>query len=157
LGDVHAGQNALVTVPDQRAAVWIEGNVPANARFLINSFSAYGGNNIVGGDAGWWLPLLAHRATNVPPLNYAFEQGPRPDFRLWTNALPAEIQSKGINSPEVLSELAARGIGYVYIGQLRGQVNNPGEPLLVAGDLAVSAHYRLIYHQDRVWVFQVAQ
>jgi len=157
LGDVHAGQSALVTAPDQRAAAWIDNHVPADARFLVNSFAAYGGNNIVGADAGWWLPLLAHRATNVPPLNYAVERGPRPDYRLWTNALPAEIQSKGIDSPEVLSELAARGIGYVYIGQLRGQVNNPGQPLLVAGDLAVSPHYRLIYHQDRVWVFQVSQ
>jgi hypothetical protein len=155
LSDLDASDNALVTAPDLRAAAWIENNTPVDGHFLVNSFPTYGGSTVVGSDAGWWVPLLAHRQISLPPLNYGVEQGPRADYRVWINALPAEIAAKGIDDPSVLRDLNDRGINYVFIGQRRGQVNNPGDPVLEPGQLVLSAHFHLVYHQDRIFIFTI--
>jgi hypothetical protein len=156
LSDINLAQSALVTEPDERAAAWIQENTKPDAVFLVNAFFAYGGSSVVGSDAGWWLPLLARRRTTLPPLNYASEEGPRPDYREWINALPLEIQTKGISSPQVVALLHQRGITHVYIGQRQGQVNAPGPALLPVEQLLASPNFRSVYHQDRVWVFEVA-
>jgi hypothetical protein len=156
LRDVLPSQFALVTWPDVRAAAWIQENLPEDARFLVNSFSAYGDTVVVGSDAGWWLPLLAGRSTTLPPLTYASETVPTPDYREWVNSLTAEIASKGIDNPDVLESLQARDATHVYIGQQQGSVNRP-VPLLKPGDMLSSTHFTPVYHQDRVWIFKINQ
>lgn len=153
--DVQISQHALVTYPDLRAMEWIRKNTPRNAQFLINSFFAYGGSVIVGSDAGWWLPLLSGRGNTVPPLNYGSEQGPFPGYRLWINQMTALIQKKGIDHPITIDELKKRRITHVYIGQQQGRVNYLGPDRIDPKVLGSSNHYRLIYHQDRVWIFEV--
>jgi len=147
--------HALVTRPDIRAAEWIQENTPQDARFLVNSFFAYDDTVIVGSDGGWWLPLLAQRQTTLPPLTYGSEGGPRPDYVQWINALTTEIQNKGIAHPDVLALLRERGVTHVYIGQRQGRVNYGGPYVLEPGQLLASPNFRLVYHQDRVWVFEV--
>jgi hypothetical protein len=56
----------------------------------------------------------------------------------------------------VLAELRARGITHVYLGQRQGGVNNPVPPLEPARLLGSPA-FRLLYHQDRVWIFELAR
>jgi hypothetical protein len=155
LGDTQAMSSALVTRPDIRAAEWIQENTPQDARFLVNSFFAYGGTLIAGSDGGWWLPLLAKRQTTLPPLTYGSEQGPRIDYIIWVNTLTSEIQDKGITHPDVLALLRERGVGYVYVGQREGRVNYDGPNILNPDKLISSPLFRLIYHQDRVWIFEV--
>ncbi len=157
MGDVQVSRHALVTYPDLRAMEWIRGNTPRNARFLVNSFFAYGGSVVVGSDAGWWLPLLGERGNTVPPLNYGSEQGPFSEYRVWVNELTALIQEKGIDHPDTVSELQKRGVTHVYIGQQQGRVNYRGPDTLDPIVLQASEHYRVLYHQDRVWVFEVGQ
>ena len=123
----------------------------------MNAFPAYGGALVAGSDAGWWLPILAHRRTNLPPLNYGNEQGPNADYRLWVNALPADMASKGVDDPSVLSELHARGLTYVYIGNRDGRVNNAAGPHLEGEQFSASSHYRLVYREDRVWIFEILE
>ena len=156
LREVQPAEFALVTWPDEHAAAWIRENVPEDARFLVNSFFAYGETSIVGSDAGWWLPLLTGHATSLPPLTYTSESGPRPDYREWVNDLTAEIMAKGIDHPDVLESLQSRNITHVYIGQQQGTVNNP-VPLLIPKIMLASPHFTPIYHQDRVWIFKVNQ
>ncbi len=86
LQDVAIRLDALAVRPDMRAADWIQANTPPDAGFLVNSFFAYGGASIVGSDGGWWLPYLAQRQTNLPPLTYTAEKGPTPDYIAWVNA-----------------------------------------------------------------------
>ncbi len=155
MGDVHVPQHALVTYPDLRAMEWIKENTPRDARFLINSFFAYGGSVVVGADAGWWLPLLGGRGNTVPPLNYGSEQGPFPGYRVWINELTVLIWEKGIDHPDTIIELQKRGITHVYIGQQQGGVNYQGPDRLNPRVLQASNHYQVIYHRDRVWVFKV--
>ena len=155
LGDVHPAAHAMVLRPDMRAMAWIRENTPEKACFLINSFFAYGGSVIVGSDGGWWLPLLAGRANTVPPLNYGTERGPWPGYRAWINELTRHLQTAGMDDPRTLELLRERGITHVYIGQQQGRVNYTGADILVPEVLLASAHYRPVYHQDRVWVFEV--
>jgi hypothetical protein len=155
--DMDIPQHALVTRPDVQAMAWIRENTSKDARFLVNSLFAYGSSVIAGSDGGWWLPLLAGRANTVPPLNYGTEKGPQPDYREWVNALSVEIRDKGIDHPDVLALLRERGITYVYIGQRQGRVNYDGPHVLDAQELLASPAFRLIYHQDRVWVFDLAE
>jgi hypothetical protein len=155
LGDLQVTTSALVTSSDVRAAEWLQKNTPLDARFLVNSFFAYGGSAIVGSDGGWWLPLLAQRQTTLPPLNYSFDQGPRPDYVHWINALTGEIQNKGVTHPDVLTLLRERGVSHVYIGQRQGRVNYGGPYVLEPGQLLASPDFHLVYHQDRVWVFEI--
>ena len=155
LGDLRVAQHALVTRPDIRAATWIQEHTAPDARFLVNSFFAYGGTVVAGSDGGWWLQLLARRQTSLPPFTYGFEQGPVPDYREWVNALTAEIQQKGIEHPDVLATLRERGITHVYIGQRQGRVNYDGPHVLDPNRLLAIPHFRPIYHLDRVWIFEV--
>lgn len=155
IGDMRVQQHALALQPDVEAMAWIRENTPADARFLVNSFFAYGDALVVGSDGGWWLPLLAERANTVPPLNYGAEQGPWPGYRLWVNELTGQIQDRGACDPETVEMLRARGITHVYIGQQQGRVNYSGPHVLVAQDLLSSSYYRPIYHQDQVWVFEL--
>jgi hypothetical protein len=155
LHDIRPGASTLVTAPDLRAAAWVAANTPPDAGFLVNAFAAYGGSSVVGSDAGWWLPLLAKRRASVPPLTYAMERGPRDQYRDYINELPAAIQAQGIDHPEVLRSLRERGLTYIYVGQRQGAVNNPGAPLLAPAQLLASPHFRPLYHEDRVWVFEM--
>jgi hypothetical protein len=126
LKDVQPENYALVTRPDVRAAKWITENISADARFLVNSFLAYGNTTVVGSDGGWWLPLLAYCSTTLPPINYASEDGPKSGYREWINALTETVNAQGIDAPETLTLLEERSITHVYIGQRQGQVNNLG-------------------------------
>jgi hypothetical protein len=157
IGDMRIEQHALALQPDVEAMAWIRENTPPEARFLVNSFFAYGGSVIVGSDGGWWMPLLAGRANTVPPLNYSAEQGPWPEYRLWVNELTTIIQDRGVADPATVDELHRRGITHVYVGQRQGRVNYGGPYVLSPDVLRQSPYYRPIYHRDQVWVFELVQ
>jgi hypothetical protein len=152
--DLNLADHALVTRPDLRAAEWIRENTSNDARFLVNSFFAYGDSSVVGSDGGWWLPLLSLRQTTLPPLTYSSERGARPNYQEWINSLPAEILDQGVEDPDVLMKLSKRGVTYIYIGQQQGLVNYSG-PTLDPKTLMSSNHFREIYNQDRVWIFEI--
>jgi hypothetical protein len=152
LNTVDIRQFSLLTRPDLRAFDWIRKNTPDDSGFLVNSFFAFNNSLNVGSDGGWWLPLLTKRDSSTPPINYGTEKGPRPDFRLWINALPIAIQKEGLDSQSVKSMLGERGLNYVYIGQKQGSVNSP-EPLLDSSTLLKDPDFHLVYQQDRVWIF----
>jgi hypothetical protein len=155
LADFRPDLYTLVTRPDRRAYEWIKTNSGGDSRILVNSFPAYGGYAIAGSDGGWWVPLLAERETNLPPLNYSFEQGPWPGYRQWVNELTTVLIDKGVDDPDVLAMLSERRISHVYIGQRGGRVGYDGPLILDPIDLQNSPNYQPIYHQDRVWIFEL--
>lgn len=145
---------ALTTRADLRAFEWIQDNLPVDSKFLVNAFFAYEGSAIVGSDAGWWLPLLAKRETNLPPLLYLTERGPRTDYPAWVNQMVTQIHHSGLGDSTVLNELKRRGIEYLFIGQRQGLVNT-SQPLIKLDTLINHPGFELVYHQDRVWIFQI--
>ena len=53
---------------------WIRENVPENALFLIDVVEFdWSPGWMVGIDAGYWIPLLTHRTTVLPPMIYSLE------------------------------------------------------------------------------------
>ena len=154
LYDVHSNENAMVTVPDLRAADWIQANTSPGSRFLVNSFFAYNGTIIVGSDAGWWLPLIAHRPTSLPPMSYVTEDGPTPDYARQTNDFLAEVLNKGVTQLDVIKLLVDRNIQYIFIGQRQGRVNFNG-PVLEPDQLLASPAFTPVYRQDQVWIFKM--
>jgi hypothetical protein len=156
LSDVHAGQAALLTRPDLRAAAWIQANLPEDASFLVNSQSGFGSQWNLGSDAGWWLPLVSQRKATVPPMIYTVEQGAQPDLIEQTNSLAQAIREQGVNHPDTLALLAERGITHVFIGQRHS--NQPGGPFALQPDQMLNQPaFRLIYHDDRVWIFEIVR
>ena len=136
--------HVLVTKADEEAMAWIRENIPHDAKFLTNFFFAYGDSLIVGSDAGWWIPLLTGRKNTTPPINYASEGSLDPDYRFEINEFARKIQNS--NPSEAFSLLRENGITHVYIGQKGGDL--PVEEFLQ------SCYYRVVYHQNRVWIFE---
>ena len=154
IAEVAPSQFALVTRPDVEAAAWIQVHTSETAKFLINGFLTDGDISVVGADAGWWLPLLAYRAVTIPPLTYMMEDNFDPDFRTQVLSLGMSLRDEGLTSPNVLAQLTAEGVTHIYIGQQQGHVNWGG-PVLNPLELAANKHFRVVYHQDRVWIFEV--
>jgi hypothetical protein len=154
LSDVQPARFALFQRPDARAAGWIRANTPPDARFLVNSFAAYGGGLIAGSDGGWWLPLSAGRATTQPPLNYGNEREPVQGYITWINALPNALKADGLSATNIRL-LKDRGVGYIYVGQAHGMIGAEGPALLDPAVLLNDGRLRLLYRQDRVLVFEI--
>jgi hypothetical protein len=53
--------------------------------------------------------------------------------------------------------LRERGVTHVYIGQRQGRLNYDGPGILEPRQLLASPHFRPVYHEDRVWVFEVVR
>lgn len=155
LSDLDPRSHALVTRPDVRAAAWIRENTPPESRFLVNSFFAYGGTSPVGADGGWWLPLLAERQVTVPPLAYGGEVPLEAEARLRIQEMNIRAHESALDDPALLALLQAEGVTHVYVGQRQGRVNSSGENAINPHLLAESPSYRLVYQQDRVWIFEV--
>jgi hypothetical protein len=155
IADVTPANYALATAPDLRAAAWIEANTPAEAKFVINSFSAYGGEVLVGADGGWWLPLLAHRTVDIPPLLYFSEapSSPQANDEIWQ--IDEALRKYGLHAAMTRDTLRQYGYRYIYIGHRQGAVNNPSPAILQPAELAADPGWELVYHQDRVWIFRV--
>jgi hypothetical protein len=146
--------HTLLTRPDQRASAWITRRLPVEARLLTNTLIAYGGSSVVGTDGGWWLPISAGRKNFPPPLTYASELGPTPNYADEVTELGKQLNAARPGDPKFLELLKSAGMDYIYIGQLQGVVNNPNPPLRPA-ELLADSHFRKVYHADRVWIFQV--
>lgn len=138
---------ALVTDADLQAMQWIREHTPETAKFLANSFAAFGGNATVGSDAGWWIPILAGRENNVPPITYAHEASFEPGYAAQINDFARKVEGLSLGTGEAASLLRSHGITHVYVGQKGGTIR--------ADELEQSGYYRVAYHEDGVWVFEV--
>ena len=79
---------------------WIENNTHPEDLFAVDAFQFdWSPGWVVGIDAGYWIPLLAHRTTTLPPMIYPVEWGKLPhllyDVRceqsyFYTNTIPKE-------------------------------------------------------------------
>ncbi len=144
----------LVTAADEKALAWVRQNTPEEAKFLANSFFAYGGSLIAGSDAGWWIPLLADRENTIPPLVYGSELGPDPGYVERVNAVTRFLEENALTDPEIVRYLGEQAITHVFVGE-------KGGPLLDPAVLQASPYYRAMYkppaEAQGPWVFEVVQ
>jgi hypothetical protein len=107
----------LTTPADVEALAWIEENVSSDARFLINvehwQYDVYRGT-----DGGWWIPLLSHRATVLPP-GVFYGLG---DRRYILEVKEVAEQIRGIDgcTPAFWKVVREQRITHIYIGAKGG-------------------------------------
>ena len=145
----------MVFPADQMAMKWIQEDTPADARFLVNGFTIYNETSSVGSDAGWWIPLLAHRENTMPPQYALFNEKPLTSgYTQAVTQLVKDLQTNSPVSPEGLRLLCLWGVTHAYVGQAQGRVAYEEiVPLLPVEELMASPAFELIYQQDRVRVF----
>jgi hypothetical protein len=154
LSDMRPNTGVLITQPDLRAAHWMRANLPKSAFVLVNMFAAYAGTLSVGTDGGWWLPLLAGTRTTLPPATYSFEQPTQADYRAQVARFTALATAQQMSQPAWAQSLKEAGITHIYVGQRQGRVNYGG-PNLSPPQLLANPALRLVYHEDRVYLFEV--
>lgn len=152
----------LSTQPDLQAAEWINEHLPGDAFFLINGIVYANGVSAVGGDAGWWLPTLTGRGVTIPP-QYALgaEKPILPGYSETVTYLVRRLFQILPDTAEARQLLCSYPypISHVYLGQRRGLVARelptpPPRSMLPAESLLQDPAFRLIYHRDRVMIFE---
>jgi hypothetical protein len=151
-GAIAERQFALLGPEDVPAMEWVRANTPPDARFLVDTLSAYSGTGVVGIDGGMWLPLAAGRGTTVPPLTYASERAEQPGYAEGLVPAIKRLQELGLASQQAVAQLRAEGVGYVYVGPHR---NPDAKGWIDAAQLRDSPLWRLVYERDGVQIFQL--
>ena len=161
--DILDVRNQLVRPADLRAMEWIRANTKTDARFLVNAFPAYGGTLIAGKDGGWWIPLLAGRQTNLPPITYGSEQGLTSNYRREINDFAARLRGKpltdgapvqiDLTTPAARAQLRAAGITYIYQGAYQSPGSNVDE--IDVTTLRGDAHFKAVYAEGGVEIFEL--
>lgn len=142
---VHPWNDNVLT-EDVQAMAWIEEQLPESALFAINTLEFPFMRGFVAGiDAGYWIPVLAHRGSVTYPLIYSFENLLDPDYVERIHAF-AQAQSDLASEPGIRA-LEALKVTHVYLGKKGGPIDPA--PLLA------SERFQLIYDQDGVMIFQV--
>jgi hypothetical protein len=155
---IQPGVYSYITRPDTLASEWIREYIPQDSLFFVEGIM-YKWHSILGGDAGWWLPLLAGRKNTMPPQYALLNEEPiQPDYTKRMVSLVESMQTIPIDSLQAISMLCEEGVTHVYIGQLQGwaALKMLGAPQLFSPTILLnSPYYSEIYHQDRVYVFSL--
>jgi hypothetical protein len=140
--------NALVTPADLAAAAWLRAHTPADARVAVSTvIFPWAPDYVVGVDAGYWLPLLAGRATTALPMLYPGERGA--DSRAVAQMVAvAEALRDAPAALQTAVLLRSIGVGYVY--------HSGRSPVPSLTALAGNPALRLVYDQDGVRIWTVA-
>ena len=108
----------LATDADLEAIEWIDDNLPAEARFLINvTHWQYGSYR--GVDGGWWVTPLTKRMTSLP--NGLYGMGDQ-DYVDQVNAVAVQLNNIDGCSPEFWDLVDKGGWTFVYLTQGRGSI-----------------------------------
>jgi len=107
----------LTTQADVEALAWIQENIPSDARFLIN-VKRWQGNVYRGTDGGWWIPLLSHRATVLPP-GVLYAWGSR-RYRLKIKEIAEQVREIDGCTSEFWKFVQEQHITHIYIGAKGG-------------------------------------
>lgn len=146
---------ALVTQPDVKAMQWIRDNTPQDARFLVEGFRIYNGTSAVGSDAGWWISLLTGRQNTMPPQYALLSEIPStPNYSKDVVALVTGLENNSLDSEIGLHLLCEQDITHIYIGQGQGEIGYGATQLFSPDMVAESQAYQLIYHHDRVYIYE---
>jgi hypothetical protein len=109
----------------------------------------------VGGDGGWWLPLLSSRRNTMPP-QYALNETSQPkDYTRKVVDLVTVLETNKPDSPSGLSAICQMGVSYVYIGQRQGLVGFAVKQLFNRDLFLMSDKFIEIYRQDRVSILSI--
>jgi len=128
------------------AMEWIDSHLPRLAFLVTNgTLIPWSPGWVVGIDAGYWAPLLAHRDATPPTMNYPLE---------WADKNSPELESLAI-FPVLVEQsesdwhtlFVEHGITYV--------LSCDSQWPLTPSKLPRQDKLRLVYHQDRILLYEV--
>lgn len=164
--DIFPARHQMVTTPDLHAVQWMQNNLPATAKIMTAGEEEFK-NMVTGTDAGVWLAYLAQLNTTSLPMIYTTEKPTQVgyfqelvDFHQQSIALTKQNDTVGF-----AQLLEGYQVDYVFVGQQQGQTH---KPKLIGTDnslppnpdgispafLQSVPNLQVIYHQDRVWMFE---
>ena len=136
-----------VLAQDLPAVRWVSNHTPADALFMVNTFSFdFMPEYVIGSDAGGWLPVLAKRRAVTAPMTYPIE-------RSQIEGYPQQIRqladlSGDLATPRAVEKLRSLGVTHVFVGQRGGPIQ--------VDKLLASPDYELLYHDNGVYVFRLS-
>lgn len=130
---------------------WIRHSTSDDARFYVNSFTAYGDTVYAGSDGGWWLPFLSGRASNLPNILYGIETGSLPGLHQRVFRENEAIQAYPIGSPQAANALRSAGYAYLY----NGPSANPPDEYITVAQLVDSPYFEEVYNRDGVTIWRI--
>ncbi len=138
----------LVEPADVEAASWLRQNTPRGACFVVTT-GPWQLGTFRGLDAGYWLPLLARRASTIPA---SFYNDGEVAYALTVNRV-AEVLARGdrITDEQLLAVMAESGARYVYVGP----ASQSKDAALSASRLEVVRELERIYDRGGVSVFRL--
>jgi hypothetical protein len=133
---------------------WIIKNTPSDAVFLVEGQS-FKGTSIIGGDAGWYLPVLTKRRNTMPPqYALAFEKSIDPNYNQDMIDLVFQLEETQLSDSSVIPLICKNGITHVYIGQRQTYVSPQAKQSFFSKtEVMQNPAFELIYQQDRVSIF----
>ena len=174
---IDQGSFGYVHPPDLKALEWIRSNTPTNSAFLISSQFSYVGRGVTASDAGMWIPLLTRRSVSLPALSTWMERPVEVGFFEKARLLAAYTQpvddptqvdpstqqrlvglgiletTEPITSTRTLRAMQQRGITHIYSGAPEGHSTPRLDINAMQKD---TQHFRLVYDQEGVLIFEVA-
>jgi hypothetical protein len=135
----------LATPADRAALQWVRSNTPADARFAVNTW-VWLGDIYAGSDGGYWLPVLADRASIMPPALYAAAL-PEAEWRAMNVGLARLAAATNLDDPALRAELAEQGVTHLYLGTRPGSL----KPEEIDG----KPYVRLVYREGGVSVYEL--
>ncbi len=128
---------------DERAAHWVEENLPPDTTIMINP-AKWGYGMYVGSDGGYWISPLSGRLTFPPTLLYAHGQ---PEEYSKINRQVREVLASVHDPADLAQNMKRLGSDYLYLGAQGGLIS----PKLILE----SPLFEIIYHEDGVWIFRL--
>lgn len=135
-----------ITQADLDAMEWIKANTPSDAVFAINTYF-WLPNAVCGADAGYWIPYFTGRKTTTDTLLYSLQPKEYVEHILALSTVVKKLES----DVQVLADLRAMGVEYIYVGAMGG-IDSPG---LSAALLSGSELVQLLYSTEDVAIFQI--
>jgi hypothetical protein len=138
----------FVAAADVEALRWAAANLPADAKFVVNTHF-WLPTAPHGTDGGYWIPYFTERPTtaNAMLLNLA-------DYDYQSEALTAARLAETLElDPSAIDDLVAAGYRYVYVGAL-GNFEGPG---LQVDRLLQSGRAQVLYAHDNVTILELGE
>lgn len=133
---------------DLVASTWVTEHIPESAVFVVNSVQLkWSPGWYIGIDGGYWIPLLSHRVVTLPPMIYAWEWGNRKVLPARLEACNEIFDDGAVGRMPSGAVLRTHGITHV--------LTYSSQRPLRSEDLLANGEFKLLYHQDRLWIFEV--
>lgn len=136
-------QTVLALPQDTAALAWMDANLPAEARVVVNAWQ-WLGVTWAGSDGGAWIVPLTRLATTTPPVDHIYDATLFAQVRVFNEAAMARDDW---SDPAAAAWLREQGVTHVYAGQ-RGGPLDPAE-------LSRNPELALLFQSEGTFVFAV--